>query len=221
MATPDLIFCAGGNKRFAEIAVNAGFLYGARLPSTVYYPLYFADQNWKKPDREAYVNAVAKHRPYMASVMDWERLGQLSEVLGWAEDIAPHVQVVMIIPKVQSSIHMIPKTIGGKAIRLGYSIPTKHGGTGLPYSDFVGWGVHLLGGSPHKQMRLARYMDVKSADGNMSMKMAKRGSFWQETPGTKGHFVNLREVGIYVETDAPYKAFELSCKNILDTWKTL
>ena len=30
-----LIYCAGGNKQFAETAIEAGFLYGAQLPDTV------------------------------------------------------------------------------------------------------------------------------------------------------------------------------------------
>jgi hypothetical protein len=43
----EIIFCAGGNRRFAEIAKNAGFLLGAQLPDTIYFPIQFADQNWK------------------------------------------------------------------------------------------------------------------------------------------------------------------------------
>ena len=55
----ELIYCGGGNAKFAQIAIDAGFLYGAQLPSTVYHPLHFADQNWKRPDREKYMKAVA------------------------------------------------------------------------------------------------------------------------------------------------------------------
>jgi hypothetical protein len=74
--------------------------YGAQLPATVYYPPQFVDQDWKRPDRAAYVAAVAQHRPRMATVLDWERDEQLPEVLAWAEDVAPFVERVILIPKV-------------------------------------------------------------------------------------------------------------------------
>lgn len=84
----ELIYCAAGNARFAQIAIDAGFLYGAQLPGTTYHPIWFADQNWKKPDRTKYMAALAEHRPHMASVLDLERADQLDEVLSWAEEAA-------------------------------------------------------------------------------------------------------------------------------------
>ena len=52
MATaPILIYCGGGNRRFADIAIDSGFRFGSCLPETVYHPLYMADQDWKKPNR--------------------------------------------------------------------------------------------------------------------------------------------------------------------------
>jgi len=106
MATsPELIYCANGNSEFARIAIEAGYTYGAQLPGTVYHPPAFADQDWKKPNRAAYMVALAQHRPRMASVLDWERREQFVEVLQWAEEIAQWVDVVMIIPKVFAGSH--------------------------------------------------------------------------------------------------------------------
>ena len=65
-----LIYCARGNKRFMQIAVNAGFLYGGQLPGTIYLniaPLYFADQNWKNPQKEKYFAAIAEYKPFQSS----------------------------------------------------------------------------------------------------------------------------------------------------------
>ena len=56
----DLVYCAGGNARFAQIAIDAGYKYGARLPATVYHPVYFADQDWHAPDRARYMAALAQ-----------------------------------------------------------------------------------------------------------------------------------------------------------------
>lgn len=219
-ARPDLIYCAGGNRRFAEIAIDAGFLYGSQLPETVYFPIHFADQDWKKPNRERYMTALEKHRPNIATVLDWEQSEQLPEVLAWAEEAAQFVDVVMIIPKVINETHRIPATIGGRPIRLGYSIPTKHGGTQVPLWEFGRRPVHLLGGNPGQQMKLAHYLNVGSVDGNMMQKLANYGMFW--TPGQKP-FANkwttlLQADGERWEGDAPYEAFRRSCKNIMEAW---
>lgn len=223
----ELVYCAGGNRRYAEIAIVAGFRYGAQLPDTVYFPPWFADQNWKKPNRRRYMAALAQHRPHMASVLDWERSEQLPEVLDWAEEAAQFVNVVMIIPKVIGEISRIPRRVGSADVRLGYSVPTKFSGTELPPWEFAGWPVHLLGGSPHAQMRLAHYMDVHSADGNMTNRLASYCMFW--VPGTAHYASNrwwptMREAndGTRLETgDLPYVAFRRSCENIVTAWKNI
>lgn len=209
----DLIYCANGNARFAQIAIDAGFLYGAQLPGTVYHPIYFADQDWNKPDRAKYMGALSEHRPYMASVLDWEQPGELPEVLLWAEEAAQYVEVVMIIPKVQGGIDRLPRVIGGRPVRLGYSVPTKFGGTELPAWEFIGWPVHLLGGSPHRQMELSTYMNVASADGNYHGLKARKWCEYWEAPGS------WVSGGVGAEHDAIYRAFEISCKNIMEAWK--
>jgi hypothetical protein len=216
---PTLIFCAAGNRRYSEIAQAAGFEMGARLPGTVYItPLYFADQNWKNPVRNQYMDALRIYRPFMASVIDWERDEQLGEVLAWAEDAAAFCETVMIIPKV-AGVSRLPRFVNGKSIRLGYSVPTAHGGTDLHVAEFMGWPVHLLGGSPAAQMRLTAYLNTVSADGNMAMKMANRGLFWQPGPRTTNRWVSLKEAdGVRFAGDGNYEAFARSCKNIVTAW---
>lgn len=211
MAITTLIYCAGKNVRLDDIAIKAGFMVGAQLPCTTYLPLYFADQNWKKPDRTAYLAALEKHQPYMATVLDLERLNQLDEVLAWAEDAAQWVAVVIIIPKAQGIISRLPRSIGGRPVRLGFSVPTKFGGTELPVWEFAGWPVHLLGGSPHRQMAIARYMDVQSADGNViNLAATNFCKYWQD-----GRWYSITPR----QGDAPYEAFRRSCENIMAAWR--
>lgn len=226
-AIPELIYCANGNGRFAKIAIDAGFLYGAQMPGTVYYPPFFVDQNWKNPNRERYMAALAEHRPHMASVLDWERDEQLPEVLGWAEDAAQFVDSVMIIPKVHGGIARLPRYIAGAKIILGYSVPTKHGGTEVMAFEFIGWPVHLLGGSPGAQMRItATGLDVRSVDGNMMHKLASsRCLFWRpgKRPYTNGWLSIQKADGQKwgngeTGADAPYEAFRRSCENIMSAW---
>lgn len=218
---PELIFCGGKNENYAKIAIENGYRYGAQLPCVTHGNLYFADQNWKKPNRKSYMDALETHRPFMASVIDFERVEQRDEVLSWAEEASSFVDVVMIIPKVNGEISKLPRKIGKSSIRLGYSIPTKHGGTEVPISEFENWPVHLLGGNPGKQMELFFQMNVVSADGNMSMKMANRGLFW--VPGKnpfKNKWVSLLQAdGARWIGNGNHEAFRRSCVNIMSKWK--
>lgn len=212
----DLVYCADGNRRFAQIAIEAGFKYGSQLPARgLPFAPWFTDQNWKNPNRGRYIAELEKHRPHLATVLDWEREEQLADVLGWAEDAAPFVEVVMIIPKVIGGVARLPRLVGGKPVRLGYSVPTKFGGTQVPAWEFYDWPVHLLGGSPKKQYEIAQYINVVSADGNYSQLMATKycefwdGREWQE----------LADFGGKVEKDAIYEAFRRSCENIIKMWQ--
>lgn len=230
----DLIYCADGNARFGQIAINAGFTYGAQPLRKFYHPIEFADLHPSAiPPKDAYIAALATHKPRLATVADWTSPEQLPEILEWAEEAAAHVETVIIIPKVIGGISVLPRVIGGKPVRLGYSVPTKHGGTELPIWEFGGWSTHLLGGSPQQQMKLAHYLNVTSIDGNMAQKMATGNtrsgiiSIWQPKGRAykKGHWVALdeyriREFGLgSIEHDAPYVAFEYSCRNIMAAWK--
>ena len=187
--------------------------YGAQLPGTVYFPPEFVDQDWKRPDRAAYVAAVAQHRPRIATVLDWERDEQLPEVLAWAEDVAPFVERVIIIPKVIGGVPRLPRRIGGREVVLGYSVPTRYGGTELPLWEFAGWPVHLLGGSPHRQLHVAHYLEIISADGNYINRKATQFCEWWN--GRR--WIPLRPK----QNDAPYEAFRRSCVNVLAAWRAL
>lgn len=206
----ELIYCAAGNPRFAQIAIDAGYLYGAQLPNTIYHAPYFVDQNWRNPDRKRYMRALAQYKPQVATVLDLERAEQLPEVLSWAEEAAQWVQTVIIIPKAQGIVAHLPRKIGGGDVRLGYSVPTKFAGTELPVWDFMGWPVHLLGGNPQNQMRLAHYMDVRSADGNAAQRAAMHGIEWISGKWQRS---------AYEGDDMPYRVWDRSCRNIKAAWQ--
>jgi len=222
MAMPTLIYCAGGNRLFAQIAIDAGYQFGSQLPNTVYHPVWFADQDWKQPNRAAYMASLAQQRPVMASVLDWEIEDQLIEVLDWAEEAAQYVERVMLIPKIIGRISQLPRRIGGADVVLGFSVPTRYGGTAVPSWEFEGWPVHLLGGSPHAQQRIAHYMNVVSADGNMANLMAtQRCQYWMPGNGDdpkNRYWPHLRG---WMNRDAPAEAFRRSCHNIMAAWRAL
>jgi len=218
----ELIYCAAGNERLARTAIRYGYTYGAQLPATTYAPVQFVDQNWKNPDRAKYMAALAQHKPRLATVLDWEQPEQLDEVLSWADEAAQHVtEAVIIIPKVFNAIHQLPQTIRGKQVRLGYSVPTKFGATSTPVWEFCDWPVHLLGGAPQNQLKLAQYMQVASADGNYATKMSNRwGQFFTNGAATKAKDRYWPKMSDYhrIDEDMPYRAWELSCINIKAAW---
>lgn len=222
---PELIYCADGNPRFAALAVNAGWRYGARLPGTVYQAVHFADQDWRNPDRARYMAALATHRPDVATVLDWEHNDQLPEVLGWAEEAAAHVaEAVYLIPKVVGGVDRLPRTIGGKRVVLAYSVPTSYGGSPIPLWELAGWPVHLLGGSPQEQMRLWHQLspicEVVSVDGNMAAQQARKGRTWRQTPGRKGHWWQLSQLGDDRCDGVDAECFRRSLEAIKQAWLT-
>lgn len=223
---PTRIFCAAGNKYYAEIAIRYGFRYGARLitPRTkVYFPPYFTDQKWDDPNRAAYMAALAKHRPAIASVLDLEREEQFDEVLSWAEEAAQYVsEAVIIIPKYNGAAALLPREIKGTSVRLGYSVPTGHGATYVPVEEFAGWPVHLLGGNPDTQYELASCFDTVSVDCNMHMDHAGRNCFFSNTKtrARNRDWPMLKEsVFGYVKEETNRLAFTLSCMNIQAMWQ--
>lgn len=215
---PLLIYCADGNPAFARAAVEAEWLYGARLPATVYEEVYFADQDWKKPDLCKYAAAVRQHRPAMATVLDWERDEQLPEVLAWGEAVAPHVERVVVIPKVPGRVCDVPSAVGGKAVVLGFSVPTSYGGTTCGLWEFGDRPVHLLGGSPHAQRKLARYLNVVSLDGNMTAQQSRKGRFWSREKGPNGHWRQLKEAGDHRTEGVPLECFRRSLRAVRKMW---
>lgn len=196
--------------------------YGAQLPNTIYEAPYFVDQNWRNPVRDAYMQALKTHKPAIATVLDLERESQFDEVIAWAAEAAQHVgETVIIIPKVMGIVPRIPETISGKQVRLGYSVPTSFAGTELPLWEFGRRPVHLLGGSPSKQLEIASYLNVESADGNYSQLMATRYGQFYACNGMANakdrYWPRMAEIQA-VSNDLPYHAFRLSCINIQAAW---
>ena len=205
--------------------------YGAQLPGTIYTevsPLSFADQNWKRPNRAAYMAALAVHRPRMATVLDWEREEQFCDVMGWAEEAAQYVGRIIIIPKMVGGIERIPQRVGVAEVVLGYSVPTRYSGTSVPTWEFGHRPVHLLGGSPRAQMHAAHYLNTVSADGNYIQKMATMYCQYfvaaRQEWAANAHWPTIAEWndGKKVNLpDLPYEAFRRSCVNVMAAWKAL
>lgn len=218
---PELIYCAAGNRRFAEIATRQGYSYGAQLPNTIYMTPTFVDQDWRNPDRVAYMKTLAGHKPKLATVLDWEHEEQLPEVLSWAEQAAEYVtEAVIIIPKVVDGIKKLPATINGRPVRLGYSASSTFSSTPVSLGDFRGHSVHCLGGSVKTQMYVNRVVGSDSADGNYLLRAAnERCSVYSPAVIDKHKgFPRLSVLCGQRPIDSPYIAFELSCIGAQMAW---
>ena len=176
-----MIWCQGGNPRSARLAVESGWWYGFRSDSNHYAqelgPVALLDSHWEmgKVDWPRHLKTAAEVRPWLATVPDTMTEEQLPLTLAQAEELSPHCEQVLIVPKAPGLIERIPREIKGKRVVLGYSVPTSYGGTELPLWDFAGWPVHLLGGSAREQCELCGYLNVVSADGNVAWFLARRG----------------------------------------------
>jgi hypothetical protein len=127
-----LIFCAGAGRRNMQVARSLGWLPGARSDETisdVHRPLYLLDVHWTRYDWPAYLAVAARERPALAVVPDTCSVGDLPRTLAQAEDLAAHVtEAVLVVPKCSGLIERLPRRIGGRQIRLAYSVPTRYGG---------------------------------------------------------------------------------------------
>jgi len=209
MAAPLLIYCAGRGGRYADIAVATGFIYGCRSDYKPSHLVGFADLNWKRPDLDRHYAFVSEHRPQLAVAPDVLDLDALVPTLRYAERLAGVAGRVIIVPKTMGVMDRLPHE---PWLVIGYSVPTRYGGTDLMMAELAGWPVHLLGGSPRHQLELSHYLDVFSADGNVSTVGARygfgfdaRSRRWRLSPDNGPDF--------------PYRVFQRSCEQIVQAWR--
>jgi hypothetical protein len=187
-AAHSLIYCAEGNPTHEAIMRRHGIAVGCRLPNNRLTSrgvgaghLFFADQDWLNPDRAAFMAQLAHFKPFMTTVRDWDQHTNREEVLSWAEEAAPHVQAIVIIPKIAGTVHLIPHQVGHRPIVLGYPMGALGSTARIDAREYGRRPTHLLGGAPQVQLAMRRSgrLNVVSADCNMMSKMAKRSLFWQ------------------------------------------
>ena len=217
MAAIDLIYCAGANPRFMQIAQEHGYLLGVRSDRNAYgFPISFVDIEYRKPDFTTHREAVKMHRPKYATVPDLSETEVSEEdivrALAQASQLAQYCEYPLIVPKLSGQLALIPRQYA-----IAYSVPTSYGGAKYGIWKLQGRRIHLLGGSPHEQMKLRRYLPegVKSVDGNMAQLMAvKFAKFWQAK-----RWQEHPEHGKGIE-DLYLDCWHRSCANIHRYWRT-
>jgi hypothetical protein len=209
----DVIYCAGGGKILAKIAIEEGFLYGSRSDDIRPEPRCngLIDINWENYNWLSHLEAVRSHRPKYAVVPDITQLREYSRVLRLAIRVEPFCQRVIVVPKVDSIIKCIPR----KYI-IGISVPTSYSGFLPKVDELKGREIHLLGGSPGQQRELWKYfrsmgISILSVDVNTHNKVSNFGNYWN---GNKWVYEGRYKLD-------KYQAFRKSCKGIINMWRKL
>ena len=174
------------------VAVDAGLLVGGQSSKAllkadggcpVGHKISFIDNDYFNYNHELHLACVKQHRPKYATVADvmskeqCEQNGanfySLEQIMDWAEELREYADNVIVIPKIDV-LDKIPDYF-----MVGYSIPTKHGGTTLPVEMFKGKKLHLLGGSWTDQLAhlLLFGEDVISLDNNYENHRAEYGQY--------------------------------------------
>jgi len=168
------------SKQALSIAHKYGWYIGARYTNLrdirTFKEIKFIDIDWKNYDFKKHLAAVQKVKPKMTVARDIVQFSELSLVLEEAETLKKYCEEVIVVPKAKEFIGNLD-LIPTKYI-LGFSVPSKYGMTEIPPECFKHRRVHLLGGRPDIQRRLANVLNVVSADCNRFTLDAKFGDFF-------------------------------------------
>jgi hypothetical protein len=220
----DLIYCAGRNIRLSRIACETGWLLGMRSDSSpTNLPQTFIDIDYKKPDFEKHLEVVACYRPKYATIPDLSEentsVADVERALKQAERLQKFCQIVLIVPKLAEQLPLIPPEYA-----IGYSIPSNYGGARFAIWEveehLKGRWIHLLGGSPRKQieayLQISSIAHVGSADGNYAQSQAvKYAMYWKRN---SWHYHELKGKG---KKDLYLECWQRSCQNIMKHWQNL
>ena len=181
---------------FAFDAFRLGFLTGFREDCTyqqqqfnaLELPVGMLDNDFRNPDLDRYVERFFEHEPQVGVIGDTYEVEEVDRYVAAAREIQgsyPESDLV-IVPKCRAAIHAIPDDLvvgysRGYADRLAHEFSEP--------SDWRGRRVHILGGSPPKQLDVIKQLtrptltgdppaDIVGLDWNGLHRGAQFGEFW-------------------------------------------
>jgi hypothetical protein len=164
-----LRFVAHG-RRVQRIASEHGWHPGARytnlrdIREIKFENRGFLDIDWKRYNFERHLKAVRTSQPLLTVARDLVNISDLSSILREADQLQKYAKYVVLVPKDPAFRGRMSALLPHHYL-LGYSVPTRYGGTLLHPTEFDR-PVHLLGGRPDKQRALAEQLPVVSVDCN-------------------------------------------------------
>jgi len=191
-----------------NIAVSHGWLPGARYTNLrdirTFPRLGFLDIDFKNYDFFRHLEAAQKTKPMLTVARDIEEKRDLKRILDQAYRLLEWSNRVIIVPKDRLLESRLCKAIPPEFL-LGFSVPTRYGGTQLAPSAFKR-PVHLLGGRPDVQRKLAEQMPVFSIDTNRFTLDAAFGDYFD------GQIFRPHPIGGY------QRCLDDSLRNITALW---
>lgn len=181
MANGVLKFVAHGRK-VVSLGVQHGWRPGARYTNlrdvrhVTFSGAGFLDIHWRQYSFSQHLEAAKRTRPFLTVARDILSKRDLADILREAEELKRHARHVIVVPKDGCLSGKLNKLIPSEYI-LGYSVPTRYGGTCLQPQEFDR-PVHLLGGRPDVQRELAHHMPVVSLDCNRFTFDARFGDYF-------------------------------------------
>jgi hypothetical protein len=170
------------SKRVVNIAAEYGWHPGARytnmrdVKTFSFQHVGFLDINWKKYNFQKHLDTAALHRPKITIARDIECITSLDSILLEAEKLQQFSDHVALVPKDIKLNGRISELIPKNFI-LAYSVPTRYGGTKVSIESFDR-PVHLLGGRPEVQRKIADKLKVFSIDCNRFTLDASFGDYF-------------------------------------------
>ena len=168
------------SHKVAAMARRYGWQPGARYTNLRdvrrFSEIGFLDIDWKNYNFKMHLEAAKTTEPFMTVAQDIENRRDLPRVIDQAWELLLYSRHVVIVPKDARLADEIEAVIPEEFI-LGYSVPTKYGKTSICPKRFKR-PVHLLGGRPDVQRKLAESMNVFSFDCNRFTLDATYGDYF-------------------------------------------
>lgn len=170
-----VILCKGSSPSIPEVIYKTGMLYGTRHTEKPLLQPFMVDIQWEKYDWQDYLTKLKAWKPVFVMAPDFMNLEQLPDLLTKIQELRDlGILKIAVCPKFIGAVQYIPKDC-----IIGISIPSTMAGFLPPIEELVGKKVHLLGGSPHNQIKYIREgtnFTVVSTDINMHSKAASKGT---------------------------------------------
>jgi hypothetical protein len=141
--------------------------------------LGFLDIDWRCYSFKKHLEVAKAVRPLITVARDIVDKHKINQTLEEAEELAEYAQFVVVVPKDKRLQQDMERKIPPKFI-LGFSVPTRYGGTEIAPEAFRR-PVHLLGGRPDVQRRIAKALKVFSIDCNRFTLDAAYGDYFDGT----------------------------------------
>lgn len=178
-AGPVKIVCH--SRTVLRLARSLGWLPGASYRNLRnirgFEPVGLVEIEWTDYDFKRHLEAVKAVHPLITIAQDVLSIKQLPRILDQAYELMRWAKYVVIVPK---DVRLGPRLneLIPRDFILGYSVPSSYGRTPIQPAYFCERPVHLLGGRPDVQRRIAEHLNVVSLDVNRFTLDARFGDFF-------------------------------------------